>query len=203
MLDPVLRYGKLLQAKHRSNPFQKYTKTLTKLSNSDSSSTSGLKGINTLWTHLGCTDPLFRKAQDEAGAAEVEPNAFGHAAYANVKSNLGLMIFRDSEVQHGSGNSEPHIGVEAIMKVTASELPKKHSEAQYLAKFLEVRRQLLCCYRPDGDTTWPQSADRTSDLQHLVATKNWALKAPFNLPAYTQTITSKTPLYIPPKSCRK
>ncbi|GJJ75454.1 chitosanase [Entomortierella parvispora] len=203
MLDPIDRYGKLLKPKHKKNPFDKYLKTLDRNSNSESGSTSGLGGISTMWTHLGCTDSLFRKAQDEAGAAEVEPNAFGHAAYANVKSNLGLLIFRDSEVQHGSGNSEPHIGVEAIMKVTASELPKKHTEAQYLSKFLEVRRQLLCCYRPDGDTTWPESADRISDLQSLVKTRNWALKAPFRLPAYTQTITRRTPIYIPPKSCRK
>lgn len=200
---PIQNYMKLLKGKQ--NPFSKFTSKLSHLAVTGSVGSGGggstggvLSSFGKIWAETACNDPLFRQAQDQAVFGTIDTETLRHAAYCNVKTNLGLAVLRDTQEEHGDGGGEPMLGMEAIIDHTYKRVGKHVDEKTFIKEFLVTRRQLLCC----ASSTWRDSADRVSDLQTVVASGNWDLSKSVTLPAYGFTLKVGEPLTKLPKNCK-
>ncbi|RKP14002.1 glycoside hydrolase, partial [Piptocephalis cylindrospora] len=131
-------------------------------------STSQLHGFDKAWKVAALKDPAFPKAQDTLNDQMYMTPGRRFAATLNVTSPLGQALFYDTIIQHGWQLTEPDINIQRIIALTG-ERKENECESTYLTRFLHTRRSLLCCY---PDTTWPDAADRISDLQGVLENKD-------------------------------
>ncbi|ORY08107.1 lysozyme-like protein, partial [Basidiobolus meristosporus CBS 931.73] len=188
------------------SPFAKYTKRLQELDqlslcDNRRNDTTGLEGFDKVWIQAACRDPRFRHAQDAVNDEMYFTPAMKFAGKVLLETNIGKAVFYDTIVQHGWQVNEDQINIVQIMKLTG---PRGNmTEVEYLEKFLSVRRQMLCCY---PDHTWPQSADRISDLQSVLKDKvesnDLNLAMPIKLPNYGAVITGKEYVNKKSKLCK-
>jgi len=177
------------RAKHG---LKKFSKTLSRLSslsfcNKNRADTSSLKGFPEAWKTAACKDEKFRKVQDAFTNTMYFEPSLRFSALAGLKTDLGKAIFYDTIINHGWQYTEPYINIWYIIALTGK---REHNEDEksYLLRFLDTRRQLMCCANDDA---WPQAADRVVDLMNVVKSGNFDLKKPIHLANYGVTVTGK------------
>ncbi|KAK9729687.1 hypothetical protein K7432_000092 [Basidiobolus ranarum] len=166
-----------------SKLFAKFLPTLNEFSNTtrchSEPKNADLYGFTDAWKKAAC-DEKFRKVQVEVADQNILRPAIYLAGKAGINSNLGKLIFYDTALQHGYENDDG-ISLRSIMKLTG----RHDTEHEYLNRFLQIRRQLLCCF---PDNIWPESANRVSDLMNILEAKNFDLKPPITLRSYHITV---------------
>ncbi|KAK9767944.1 hypothetical protein K7432_001807 [Basidiobolus ranarum] len=193
--DALVVINKHSEGTTKPSALSKYTerlKELDQLSLCDNkrNGTTGLESFDKVWIQTACKDASFRLAQDNVNDDMYFTPAMKFAKSVSLETNLGKSIFYDTIVQHGWQVNEEEINIVRIMNLTGQR--GNLTEAEYLSKFLLIRRQMLCCY---PDNTWPQSADRIVDLQSVlkekVTSNDLNLTRPLKLPNYGATVTGK------------
>ncbi|ORX88340.1 lysozyme-like protein [Basidiobolus meristosporus CBS 931.73] len=169
--------------KDQPTGFEKYLPTLNEFSNTTRCHTEpkdvDLYGFTEAWKKAAC-DEKFRQVQVDVADQNILRPAIYLANKAGIHSDLGRLIFYDTALQHGYENDDG-ISLRSIMRLAG-----KHStEYDYLNQFLRIRRRLLCCF---PDEVWPESANRVSDLMHILENENFDLQPPIRLESYHITI---------------
>ncbi|KAM3589771.1 hypothetical protein VKS41_000624 [Umbelopsis sp. WA50703] len=188
------------------NALAKYVPELERISklkfcDTKRNDTSGLSGFPKDWSSIACKDPEFVQTQLDVGNAMYLQPALQYAKSVGVTSNLGKAIFYDTIINHGWQYVEPLINLPRILQLTGKRR-KGESEKSYLGRFLQTRRQLMCCY---PDDVWPPAADRVADLQRVL--KNWKrnkdLEHPVTLKIYGVTVKGTENLSFDTAECKK
>lgn len=146
-----------------------------------SDDTNGLEELPTLWA-ASCREQAFTEAQDFVASTENKIPARNIMRNLKLSSHLAYLIFYDSVVQHGDGDSAD--SVSALIRSTGPR-PINESEAAYLQRFLEVRRQDLL--NPDDQNSrnaWRESVGRIDSLESLLNAQNMDLAPPFTLEVF-------------------
>jgi hypothetical protein len=182
----------LSMTKGKMNLMKRFVRPLQKLADlsfcsKSKASTSSLPNYCQDWSKAACTDPKFRQAQDIINDSMYFTPALRFAAMANVKSALGKAIFYDTIIQQGWQYTERDINIYRNIMLTGGPKKSSESEEDYLARFLKVRRTILCC--ANDDNVWPDSADRVDDLQTLLAKGDLEFKNSVRLSNYGFTIS--------------
>ncbi|KAK9721633.1 hypothetical protein K7432_003261 [Basidiobolus ranarum] len=167
----------------QSKVFEKFLPTLNEFSNMTLCHTEpkdvDLYGFTEAWKLAAC-DEKFRHIQVEVADQNILRPAIYLAGKAGIHSTLGRLIFYDTALQHGYENDDG-ISLRSIMRLAG----RHTTEYDYLNHFLRIRRRLLCCF---PDDVWPESANRVSDLMHILETENLDLEPPILLKSYHITI---------------
>jgi len=171
---------------------QKFSKALSSLSklsfcNKRRGDVNKLVGFPAAWKKAACKDPKFRQVQDEFTETMYFEPSLRFSALAGLKTDLGKAIFYDTIINHGWQYTEPYINIWYLIAVTGKRYPNE-DEKSYLLRFLNTRRQLMCCANDDA---WPQAADRVVDLMNVVNSGNFDLSKPIHLINYGVTVTGK------------
>ncbi|KAK9718035.1 hypothetical protein K7432_005789 [Basidiobolus ranarum] len=184
----IEEYLRMLNNTVTDGPFGKYISELRHLADpNDCISVKGdvskLRGFPIAWRQASC-DPLFRRAQDRVGHRRYIVPAMNLAWEVGIRSNLGKAIFYDTAVQHGH-DVDDGISLRTLIKMTGS---LNITEAEYLDRFLKLRRKMLCCF---PNTVWPATADRISDFTNLLQSGNLQLSTPVRLISYQHQLTGQ------------
>lgn len=111
-------------------------------------------------------DALAQACEAEAEIRIVLP-ALCFARGLKIGLPAGVGIFFDTVLQHGFAGDKDSF--QAIAERTAASLPAGYSETELLAKFLEVRRNvLLAPAQSDTKEVWAQAAGRVDALQRIL-----------------------------------
>lgn len=164
-----------------SQAWQKLLPTLKERAEKEDGSLEGLEEMPALW-QTSCTQESFRLAQDSVIDEAYRQPAQAAAQTIGLHSQLGFLVFYDSLIQHGDGNTEDSF--RALLRRTGAH-PADESEADYLERFLTVRRADL--WNPADKETrkaWRASVSRVSALRGLVRGKHWDLEPPYRLKVY-------------------
>lgn len=111
-------------------------------------------------------DALAQACEAEAEIRIVLP-ALCFARDLRVELPIGVGIFFDTVLQHGFAGDRDSF--QAIAERTVATLPANQSETDFLAKFLEVRRDvLLAPAQEDTKEAWGQAAGRVDALRQIL-----------------------------------
>lgn len=145
-LEVVRRYSRL----KRDNPLARFVPVLER----EDGGLSGLEGFPAAWKKCA-KDPAFRAIEDAVNDRDSYWPAMRIADRLGLKTPLGRVILYDSAVLHGVGDDAD--GLPALVART----PKAPSEAEWLARFLEVRqRDIMNARDRKTRAVWRATAER-------------------------------------------
>ena len=148
-----------------------------------SDATLGLENLPLAWAEAS-EDPNFKAAQDYISDQLYYLPAVKRAKKFNIKSDLGILCFYDTAIQHGVDGEE---GLDNII----SRLGRRshyESEATYLNEFLKVRRGILM--DPVDKSTrkvWQESVGRVDTLQAILLSKRLNQLAPMTISPFDES----------------
>lgn len=165
------------------SPLARHLARLRELAERGSASTSGLEGFADDWRHAA-DDPRFRSVQDAVADRLTYDPALATARRLGIRTPLGVAIFFDAAVQHGT--SDDPDGLPALISRTDA---KAHgapaggvAEKTWLLAFLDVRRaDLRNPHDRNSQEVWAQSVDRVDALHGLVEGGEAGLDPPVTL----------------------
>jgi chitosanase len=160
--EVVRRY---VQTRHLA-PIGRYLAELDRLKQGFQGDVSGLDGFPEAWKQAAA-DPEFRAAQDAVARDWYYAPAQRYAQAHGVRSALGLALLYDTAIQHGDGYDAD--GLQAILKRAGAAPSDGASEADWLNRFVDARRQTLL--EPANRTTrdtWRESVWRAEVWQQIV-----------------------------------
>ena len=171
-------------AKYNKETMNKFAFVLHKLWMNNSPSTWRLKlmGFPSAWAKA-CLDKDFRDAQDAQYEITYITPAIELAQKYGITSNLGYLIFIDTNTQHGFD------GPDSLSDI-AKRADQHINDGSFLYTFLEVRRNVLLNPQDEGTKEeWSQSVGRVDCLKSLLDSKNFDLKTPFNIEVFGDDFT--------------
>jgi len=145
--------------------------------NSDDVKALDADGFSQLWENA-CNDPAFTRAQDYICDTEYFTPAYNLATRYKCDSNLGVLCFYDTAVEHGADGGPDSL--QDIIKRTLN-----GGQDLDLTAFLVTRKAVL--ENPQDPTTteaWRESIDRVNVLLQFITDENWDLKTPITFTVF-------------------
>ena len=128
----------------------------------------GLEKLPSLWKK-SAEDIFFKKAQDEIAFEMYMKPAQDALKLCGYNSNKALLIFYDTIVQHGYGESpeeEPDSFIAILSRVKKVPL---ESESAFLNEFLKLRKKVLMhSSDPSTRDAWRESVYRIKSLRKIL-----------------------------------